>query len=48
LKDAVGVDEKQIDDWIDGKSPIPLQVQRLIAAVVDKPRREIFSDLAPS
>lgn len=40
-------DEATIKNWIDGKKPIPPSAQTVIAAVLNAPRRELFTDIAP-
>lgn len=34
-------------DWIEGKEPMPSGVQTMIAAVLDRPRRDLFTDIPP-
>ena len=36
-----------IQDWMDEQAPVPENAQKIIAAWLDKPGREIFSDQAP-
>ena len=36
-----------IQDWMDEQAPVPENAQKIIAAWLDKPGREIFSDQSP-
>jgi hypothetical protein len=47
LKAVFDMQDKDLNEWIDGKTPVPPDVQRLIAAVLDRPRRDLFTDIAP-
>jgi hypothetical protein len=48
LKAVIDIQDKDLNEWIDGKTPLPPEVQRLIAAVLDRPRRDLFTDIAPA
>jgi hypothetical protein len=41
------VDNGVFGDWIAGKEPIPGSAQTMIAGVLGKPRRDLFTDLPP-
>jgi hypothetical protein len=47
LKSIFGVDDTDIDAWLDGKKPVPKEAQVLISVVLDVPRRDLFTDLPP-
>ncbi len=42
------VDERVVSRWLDGLDPVPADAQTVISAWLDRPTREIFSDIAPS
>jgi hypothetical protein len=44
---SLGVSEATLDSWLVGKTPVPASAQKLIAAVLDQPLRDLFSDLPP-
>jgi hypothetical protein len=37
----------ELNDWLSGKEEAPLAIQKLLAAIVDRPVRDLFSDIAP-
>jgi hypothetical protein len=39
--------ETELNDWLSGKEPAPIAIQKLLAAIVDRPVRDLFSDIAP-
>jgi hypothetical protein len=41
------VDDTEIDGWLDGDKPVPKEAQTLISAILDVPRRDLFTDLPP-
>lgn len=47
LADAVRVDENKIGEWIDEKIEVPWRFQPLLAAVLRKSERQLFTTLAP-
>lgn len=47
LADAVRVDEAKIGEWIDEKIEVPGRFQPLLAAVLRKNERQLFTTLAP-
>lgn len=47
LKAVLDTADKDLNEWIDGKTAVPPDVQRLIAAVLDRPRRDLFTDIPP-
>ncbi len=47
LADAVRVDEGKIGEWIDEKIEVPGRFQPLLAAVLCKNERQLFTTLAP-
>jgi hypothetical protein len=47
LLEPLRVKESELGDWLAGKEPMPKSAQVLIAAVLNKPRRDLFTDLPP-
>jgi transcriptional regulator with XRE-family HTH domain len=47
LAKSLDVSETALNDWLSGKEPVPVASQKLLAAVVDRPVRDLFSDIAP-
>jgi hypothetical protein len=47
LRRAMNAEEDQFNSWISGKEPLPGNVQVLIASVLEKPPRELFTDFPP-
>jgi len=47
LRRQLTAKESEWSDWIQGKEPLPGSVQRMISIVIDKPRRDLFTDIAP-
>ncbi|MGD0720833.1 MAG: hypothetical protein ABR970_07270 [Roseiarcus sp.] len=43
----LGVESDQFTAWISGKEPAPANVQVILAGVLDTPRRDLFTDIAP-
>lgn len=41
------VPDKEFSAWVDGTEPVPPDAQKVIAALLGKPRRDLFTDLAP-
>jgi hypothetical protein len=37
----------QLEAWLAGTEPVPANVQILLAAILDKPRRDLFTDFPP-
>jgi hypothetical protein len=37
-----------IKDWVSEKSPVPFRYQQLLAAWLDAPRWELFTDVSPA
>ncbi len=48
LTQFVSASEKTVDDWVKEKKPVPVDEQKIIAAWLAVPRRQIFTDLPPS
>ena len=42
-----GEPKEAVDDWLEQKEPVPGDAQRVIAAWLDQPVREVFSDIPP-
>lgn len=47
LAEFAGVDSQTVRDWISEKQKIPPAAQRIAAAWLNKPMRELFTDLPP-
>ncbi len=47
LKTVIDIKDEELNEWLDGKTSVPPEAQRLIAAVLDRPRRDLFTDIAP-
>jgi hypothetical protein len=41
------VDSGTFEDWISGRKTMPADAQKMIAGVLGKPQRELFTDIAP-
>lgn len=48
IRHFVEVDEDQLEDWMEERKSVPGQVQTVIAAWLNKPKRELFTDLPPT
>lgn len=42
------VEEEQADDWVEERAPVPEATQLVIAAWLNKPMRELLTDLGPA
>ena len=47
VKRLLNAEDGQFDAWIGGEESIPGNVQTMLAGVLERPRRELFSDLPP-
>ena len=47
LYPSFDVSKELVDRWLDGTEKVPIYAQRVIAAWLEKPIREIFSDMPP-
>jgi hypothetical protein len=41
------VSETALEDWLSGDEPVPLAGQKLFAAILNRPVRDLFSDIPP-
>jgi hypothetical protein len=48
LKLIFEVDDTEMNAWLDGKKPTPKEAQVLISAILNVPRRDLFTDLPPA
>jgi hypothetical protein len=44
---SLDVSETVLEDWVSGDEPVPLAGQKLLAAVLNQPIRDLFSDIPP-
>lgn len=47
LRKLLKTKDSEWSDWMQGKEPMPPNVQTMIAGVLEKPRRELFTDIPP-
>lgn len=47
VKRLLDADGTEFKDWISGQKSMPADAQRMIAGVLGKPQRELFTDIAP-
>jgi hypothetical protein len=44
---SLEISETVLEDWLSGDEPVPLAGQKLFAAVLNRPIRDLFSDIPP-
>jgi len=47
VKRLLNAEDNQFDAWISGKQPIPPNAQTMIAGVLERPMRDLFTDIPP-
>jgi hypothetical protein len=47
LSALLAVNKDQMRDWIGGRAAMPEKIQAVLAGIVGKPPREIFTDIPP-
>jgi hypothetical protein len=47
VRNLLDVDNDIFEDWISGTKAMPADAQKMIAGVLGKPQRELFTDIAP-
>jgi hypothetical protein len=47
LRKLLKAKDAEWDEWLQGKEPMPSSVQTMLAAVLQKPRRDLFTDIPP-
>jgi hypothetical protein len=48
VRQAVRAEADEWDGWLQGRSPVPSQVQTMVSVVLQQPKRDLFSDLPPA
>ena len=47
LRRLLKAKDSEWSEWLQGKEAMPASVQVMVAAVLQKPRRELFTDIPP-
>ncbi len=47
LRGSVKAETDEWDGWLQGHSPVPSPIQTIISAVLQQPKRDLFSDIPP-